>query len=239
MMPKSTAMMRPSRVDEQVSRMHVGMEEAVAQRVAQEGLHQRARRAPAGRARAPRARRDRRAACRRSIRASARPRAVRSQSTAGTRKSGSSLVFSAISEIAAASSRRSISMVTERASVSTTSIMRSRRASADPLGSARREIERVEIGAKRRSTPGRSTFTATARPSASRPRLVHLRDRGRRDRRTEGREEFAQRLAERRRNRRLGLGLRERRHPVLQRSQIARERGARRRRAASRETARA
>ena len=29
-------------VDEQVARMHVGMEEAVAQRMAQEGLHQRA-----------------------------------------------------------------------------------------------------------------------------------------------------------------------------------------------------
>ena len=40
--------------------------------------------------------------------------AVRSQSTAGTRKSGSSLVFSAISESAAASSRRSISSATER-----------------------------------------------------------------------------------------------------------------------------
>ena len=41
-------------------------------------------------------------------------RAVRSQSTAGTRKSGSFLVFSAISESAAASNRRSISSATER-----------------------------------------------------------------------------------------------------------------------------
>ena len=42
-------------------------------------------------------------------------RVVRSQSTVGTRKSGSSREFSANSEAAAASSRKSISMRTERA----------------------------------------------------------------------------------------------------------------------------
>jgi hypothetical protein len=47
------------------------------------------------------------------------------------------LVFSAISESAAASSRRSISIATERASVSTTSTIRSRRASEEKR-SARR-----------------------------------------------------------------------------------------------------
>jgi hypothetical protein len=56
---------------------------------------------------------------------------VRSQSTAGTRKSGSLRVFSAISESAAASSRRSISIATERDIVLMTSISRSRRASAE------------------------------------------------------------------------------------------------------------
>jgi hypothetical protein len=45
--------------------------------------------------------------------------AVRSQSTPGTLKPGSSAVFSAISESAAASSRKSISSSTDRASVST------------------------------------------------------------------------------------------------------------------------
>ena len=40
-MPKSTATIVPSRVDEQVALVHVGMEEAVAQGVAQEGLDQR------------------------------------------------------------------------------------------------------------------------------------------------------------------------------------------------------
>ena len=40
MMPKSTATMRPSLVDEQIAGMHIGVEEAVAHGVAQEGLHQ-------------------------------------------------------------------------------------------------------------------------------------------------------------------------------------------------------
>ena len=52
--------------------MHVGVEEAVAQRVAQEGLDHRAAELLAGRSPRPRARRGRTAACRRSIRASAR-----------------------------------------------------------------------------------------------------------------------------------------------------------------------
>ena len=43
MMPKSTATSLPVVVDEQVAGMHVGVEEAVAQRVAQEGLDHRAR----------------------------------------------------------------------------------------------------------------------------------------------------------------------------------------------------
>ena len=57
------------------------------------------------------------------------------------------------------------------------------------LGRARREEERVEIARKRRSMPGRSTFTATgSRPSASSLGAVHLRDRGGGDRRAERRE---------------------------------------------------
>ena len=39
-MPRSTATMVAVRLDEQVSGMHVGVEEAVAQSMAQEGLHQ-------------------------------------------------------------------------------------------------------------------------------------------------------------------------------------------------------
>ena len=93
---------------------------------------------------------------------------VRSQSTGGTRKSGSSLVFSAISESAAASSRKSISTVTERRKVSTTSTSRSRRASAERSSAWRATKLKARRSAwKRCSTPGRSTLTATARgPSA-------------------------------------------------------------------------
>ena len=53
---------------------------------------------------------------------------------------------------------------------------------------------------------------------------MHLRDRRGRDRGAERREGLAQRLAERGRDRGFGLGLRERRHAVLQRLEIARER---------------
>ena len=113
-MPKSTAISRPLVVDEQIPRMHVGVKEAVAQRVAQKGLDQRAgelRQVEALGLRA-RARSDSGVA---SIHSSVSTSlAVRSQSTVGTRKSGSSLVFSAISESAAASRRKSISTVTER-----------------------------------------------------------------------------------------------------------------------------
>ena len=148
MMPKSTATRRPSRIDEQIARMHVGVEEAVAQRVAQEGLDHRARRAPAGRGpRASSAARSESGVP--SIHSSvSTSRAVRSQSTVGTRKSGSSLVFSAISESAAASSRRSISIATERAQrLDHLDQAQPPRLGRMALGGARREAERVEIGA--------------------------------------------------------------------------------------------
>ena len=38
MMPKSTGTMRPSAIDEGVAAMHVGMEEAVAEHLVEEGL---------------------------------------------------------------------------------------------------------------------------------------------------------------------------------------------------------
>ena len=91
-------------------------------------------------------------------------RAVRSQSTAGTRKSGSSLVFSAISESAAASKRRSISIPIERRSVSTTSTSRSLLASAEIFSALRAaNVKASRSTLNRRSMPGRNTFTATAR----------------------------------------------------------------------------
>ena len=77
------------RIDEQIARMHVGVEEAVAQRVAQEGLHRFAaialRSWPAARSASTS---DILMPSIHSIVSTSRP--VRSQSTAGTRKPGSS-----------------------------------------------------------------------------------------------------------------------------------------------------
>src|SRR5262249_34106123 len=86
-------------VDEEIAGMHVGVEEAVAQRLAQKGLNHRAARLVRSKPLASsRARSESGVA---SIHSSvSTSRAVRSQSTAGTRKSGSFLVFSAISESA-------------------------------------------------------------------------------------------------------------------------------------------
>ena len=73
-------------------------------------------------------------------------RAVSSHSTFGTRKPWSAAVASAISESAAASSRRSISIVTERASVSTTATgLQPARRRVEPLDEAGAGVERVEV----------------------------------------------------------------------------------------------
>ena len=155
--------------------------------------------------------------------------AVRSQSTAGTRKSGSALVFSAISDSAAASSRRSISSATERRKVSTVSISRSRRASADRLSACcAAKVKASRSTRKRRSTFGRSTFTATGLlPSgvATSARCTCAIEAAATAGPNDAKASFSG-LPSGCDHHRLGLGLRERRHLVLQRFQIARERHA-------------
>ena len=86
------------------------------------------------------------------------------------------------------------------------------------LGVPRGEGEGARSAWKRRSTPGRSTLTATARgpPAVATVAAMHLRDRGGGDRRAEARKHRFERLAERGGDRRFGLALRERRHLVLQ-----------------------
>jgi hypothetical protein len=97
--------------------MHVGMEEAVAHGMAQEVLHHRVGElievVPCG---AQPSISDILIPSTHSSVSTSRP--VRCQSTFGTRKPGSSLVFSPSSESAAASSRRSISILVDCASVS-------------------------------------------------------------------------------------------------------------------------
>ena len=148
MMPKSTATMSPAGVDEEIALMHVGVEEAVAQRVAQEGLHQ-----------PPRQQRQivARGAQRRdvgkldAVDPFERQHVARreSHSTFGTRKPGSPAVASAISESAAASRRRSISIATERAErVDDGDRPQPPRGRIDPLDQSRAGVECLEVAAE-------------------------------------------------------------------------------------------
>ncbi len=166
MMPKSTGTRSPCGVDEDVAGVHVGVEEAVAEHLLEEDLGR--LRAGSGPGRSPaaiRASRSSEAIPLTRSRVSTR-RAVRCQSTRGTRKPSSSAKFSASSEAAAASSRRSISSRVQIAKVSTTVIGLSRRKPG-----CRRSTQ-LAIQAKKsmsraiwRSMPGRSTLTATSSPS--------------------------------------------------------------------------
>ena len=191
MMPKSTATRRPSRVDEKISGMHVGMEKAVAQRLREEAADDEHWRCAWDRARPRPAPRDRATACRRSIRVVRTRAAVRLQSTSGTRKSRDRLrVRSASSEAAAASMRRSSSMATDsRQRVDHGASARSRRPPAKKRSARRAANAKAERSrANSASMPGRSTFTATrTRRFVGGLRFVHLRDRRRRHRLAEAR----------------------------------------------------
>ncbi len=153
-------------------------------------------------------------------------RVVRSQSIAGARISGSSFEFSANSDAAAASSRKSISIRTERARVSTTWTGRRRRISG-AARSASRAAKNMSARsrANRRSIPARSTFTATGFAPSVRPdgRAMNLRDRGGGDRFAEAFEQRVDLRAERRlddADRRLAA---HRRHAILQALQFERD----------------
>ena len=100
----------------------------------------------------------------RSVVSTVRP--VRRQSTCGTRKVGSPVKFSASSDAAAASNRKSISSCTDSAKVITTSTGFSRRSAGCVRSincASHRNSSRSR--AKARAIPGRSTLTATGRPS--------------------------------------------------------------------------
>ena len=178
-------------VDEQIAGMHVGVEEAVAQAHGA-GSSGSPLRPSAGRSKPLAASAARSLSGVPSIHSSvSTSRAVRSQSTAGTRKAGSSLVFSAISESAAASSRKSIS-IAHRARQRRHHFDRGAAAAlrADRLSAVRAAKKKASRSDwKRRSMPGRRTFTATGLRSPSVVDLgaMHLRDRGGGDRRAEAR----------------------------------------------------
>ena len=149
--------------------------------------------------------RDRRSGCRRSIPASARARAVRFQSTSGTRKSPSGsagpAMLSAISEMAAASSRRSISI----------SIGAAQRVDhGDRLQAPRGRMEALDLArGEDSSCRGRGGSASRCRGAGSSRRrsrrtplsiddgLVHLGDGGGGDRRAELGEVILELAAER------------------------------------------
>ena len=141
--------------------MHVGVKEAVAQRVAQKTLDHIA--AECCQVKALRLKRAMVTQRQPSIQSSvSTSRAVRSQSTVGTRKSASSRVLSAISEARQLPAGNPFRSQPNAASVDTTSINRSR---APPRRKLRlcvpRRRKHPDRTLNRRSMPGRRTLTAT------------------------------------------------------------------------------
>ncbi len=149
-------------------------------------------------------------------------RLVRRQSTAGTRKSGSSPKFCRSSEAAAASKRRSISRRTVSASVSTTATGFNRRsAGCDALDEIGEPEEEIEIAGEGPAIFGRSTLTATSAPSDGHG-VVHLGDGGGGDRHVvEALEQRLHGLAEPGGDGGAGGRRGKRRQAILQRGEIA------------------
>ena len=125
-------------VDEEISRMHVGVEKAVAQRVRKK-LWMSAR--ASARGSNPSAARRARIGERHPVDPFHRHHFARGAVPVDRRRAEIRIVTGILGEFrrAAASRRKSISMRTERASVSTTSTGRSRRASGESLGQSRGE----------------------------------------------------------------------------------------------------
>jgi hypothetical protein len=117
-------------------------------------------------------------------------------------------------------------MAVEAASVSTVSIRRSRRASADGLSAWRAAKVKPQIDAEAPLDAGPKNLDRDRLAALGRDDLgaVHLRNGSRGDGGSKRRERVLERLAQRRRNGGFGIGLRERRHLVLQRLQVARQR---------------
>ena len=121
-------------------------------------------------------------------------RAVRSQSTVGTRKSGSSLVFSRISEMRGGFEPQ-VHLDRDRARQRVDHLDQAQppRLGRMALGGARREVERVEIALEAPLDAGPQHLHGD-RAAVGDLGAVHLRDRGGRDRGAERREDVAQRL---------------------------------------------
>ena len=161
-------------VDEQIARMHVGVEEAVAQRMAQETSGSPRGRA-AGRSR-PLASSAARSRERRAVDPFEREHFARGAVPVHGRNAEIRILAGVLAPSRTARPLRAANpsrSPPSGASVATTSTRRRRRASAEmlsPLRAAKKKASRSAL--KRRSMPGRSTFTATGlrAPSDRRPR---------------------------------------------------------------------
>ena len=154
-------------------------------------------------------------------------RAVRFQSTSGTRKPSSPAVFSAISEMAAASRRRSISSSVVRLErVDDGDGLQAPRRRMQALDQARGEVVAVEVAAELLLDAGAQDLDGDLAPApvgVDDGRLVHLRDRGGGDGGAELGKMILQLAAERFLDGAARLGHGERRQVVLQQRQIAGE----------------
>ena len=170
-------------------------------------------------------------------------RAVSSHSTFGTRKPGSPAVLSAISESAAASSRRSISMRDRaRQRVDHRDRPQPPRLRVEPLDQARAGIEGLEVAREAAADAGPQHLDRDRPRLAIRAgdlRLVDLGDRGGGDRRRERGEDRVDRLAEARPRPSPALPPRETARSRRGAGRARRRRRRRRCRAASRGTGRA
>ena len=210
-MPKSTATSRPVVVDEQIARVHVGMEEAVAQRVAQERLHH-----GAGEMLQVEALGLQRGAIveRRALDPFERQHVFRGAVPIDRRHAEIRIGFRVLGKFR---QRRGFEpqihfdgdRTRERVDhLDEAQPLRFRRIA---LGAAGSEVERIEVVAKAPLDAGPQHLHGDGAANAADENLgaMHLRDRRRRDRRTERGEHRRQRLAERLRHGCLRLRLAE------------------------------
>ena len=215
---------RAVRPELEVALVHVGVEEAVAQRVGQEGLddplgepHRGRRRWPAAPARSPRLMPSTHSSV-----STRRPEA--GQITAGTRKPGSRAVLAANSAAAAASIRRSSSPWT------TPSKCADHRLRPQPAGEGREEldhaggeVEGVDVAQEGALDAGAQHLDRDHLAGLAQRGAVDLGERGGGDRRLEVGEDRVDRLAELALDRGARLRHREGRQLVLQHGELGRE----------------
>ena len=215
-------------VHEQIAGMHVGMEEAVAQRVAQEGLHHRAaellevealrhQRLAIGKARALHPF-ERQHVAGRAVPVDAGNAEIRVVAR----------VLGHLGERGGFEPQVHLQRDGARERVHDVEHPQALRFRRMALGKARREVEGLDVGAE--AVPHIRPQHLHGHGPAPFRRVplgaMHLRDRGRRDRRPEGRIGFRERALQRLRDGGFRRGLRERRQLVLQRLEIARQRDA-------------